>query len=112
MKSMNRISRRVMNQAAMVAGAALIALASAASPILAQSAAVVVPPPPVASARTVNHLIADGVGADGKVKLTVNKTIVLTTTQPYKQVSVGQPDIADVNMISPNNILVTAKKSG
>jgi pilus assembly protein CpaC len=57
-------------------------------------------------------LIADGIGADGKVRLTVNKTVVLTTTQPYKQVSVGQPDVADVNMINPTSILVTAKKAG
>src|SRR6185312_11417288 len=62
--------------------------------------------------KPANHLIADGVGDDGRVHLTVNKTVVLTTTQPYKQVSVGQPDIADVNMISPTNILVTAKKTG
>ncbi len=116
MKMMNRISRRMMNKAVTVAGAAcLTLLTTAANPTMAQVAPPPVAPAPqpaMATTKTTNHLIADGVGDDGRVRLTVNKTVVLTTTQPYKQVSVGQPDIADVNMISPTNILVTAKKTG
>src|SRR5215207_41109 len=52
-----------------------------------------------ATTRPANRIVADGVGQDGKVRLMVNKTTVITTTQPFKQVSVGQPDIADVNVI-------------
>jgi pilus assembly protein CpaC len=59
-----------------------------------------------------NRLVADGVGADGKVRVMVNKTTVLTTTQPVKQVSVGNPEVADVSAIGPNNVLVTAKRQG
>lgn len=57
-------------------------------------------------------IVADGVGRDGMLKLTVNKTALVKTNAPYKRVSVGQPDIADVNPIGPGNILVTAKKAG
>src|SRR5687767_7137637 len=109
MKMMNRISRRMLGKAVTIGGAALLALVTAAAPALGQNAP---SGPPAAATTRPNQLIAEGVGNDGKVRLTVNKTVVLTTTQPYKQVSVGQPDVADVNMINPNSILVTAKKTG
>ena len=112
MKMMNRISRRMMNKAVTVAGAACLTLLTAAADPTSAQVASPATQPAMATTRPANHLIADGVGDDGRVHMTVNKTVVLTTTQPYKQVSVGQPDIADVNMISPNSILVTAKKTG
>src|SRR3954464_11402392 len=56
-------------------------------------------------------LITDGL-EDGKVALVMNKSTVLATRTAYKRVSVGAPDVADVNPIGPNNILVTAKKPG
>jgi pilus assembly protein CpaC len=59
-----------------------------------------------------NGMIADGVAADGRLKLTVNKSTVITTTVPVKRVNVAQPDVADFNLIGPRNILVTAKKMG
>ena len=65
-----------------------------------------------ATAPAANRLVADGVGADGKVRVMVNKTTVITTTQPVKQVSVGNPEVADVSVIGPNNVLVTAKRQG
>jgi pilus assembly protein CpaC len=105
----NRISRGMLNKAAIFAGAALLALVTAAAPVYGQATPAATP---AATTRPANALIAEGVGADGKVRLTVNKTIVLTTTKPYKQVSVGQADVADVNLINPNSILVTAKKTG
>src|SRR5258706_15397011 len=99
MKMMNRITRRMLNKAVTMTGAAFLTLlTTAAVPSMAQSAT----PASQPSAASANRLIAEGVGQDGRVRLTVNKSIVLTTTKPYKQVSVGQPDIADVNMISPN----------
>ena len=57
-------------------------------------------------------LVQDGTNADGQLRLAINKSAVITTRVPYKQVSVGQPEIADVNTIGPQNILVTAKKAG
>src|SRR5687768_3927921 len=42
-----------------------------------------------------NTMINDGLSKDGAIRITVNKTTVVTTTRPYKQVSIGQPEIAD-----------------
>ncbi|HVT91135.1 MAG TPA: type II and III secretion system protein family protein [Tepidisphaeraceae bacterium] len=64
------------------------------------------------SSNAQGAIVSDGVDGTGRIKLTVNKTAVITTKVPYKRVSVGQADIADVNPIGPGNILVTAKKIG
>jgi pilus assembly protein CpaC len=58
------------------------------------------------------RLVESGIGANGKLELTLNKTAVISTRTPYKRVSVGQPEIADVNPIAPTSLLVTAKKAG
>lgn len=58
------------------------------------------------------RVVADGTAADGKIVLPVNRTTVLTTKSKYKQVSVGQPDIAEVTPLGPNTVLVTARKPG
>lgn len=79
--------------------------------LLCGAAAAQVEPAP-AQGRTTGNLIQDGLSDDGQLRLTVNKSVVVTTRAAYKQVSIGQPDIADVNMIGPNNILVTAKSAG
>jgi pilus assembly protein CpaC len=116
---MNRLSRRMMQKLIGVAGAAAVGLSTlvttpalADAPDRAGAAPATRPAGASASSARANRLIADGVTDDGKINLTVNKTLVITTTQPYKQVSVGQADIADVNLISPTTILVTAKKQG
>ena len=118
----NRIARRSIYKAVAVTGAALLTMAAVATPAWADgtpvnvaeagAAAAATTQPAAAPAVRGNKLIADGVDQNGRVSLTVNKTMVITTTQPYKQLSVGSPDIADVNPIGPNNILVTAKKTG
>jgi len=59
-----------------------------------------------------NRLVAEGVGPDGRIRLMVNKTSVITTTQPFKQVSIGNADVADVTVMGPNNVMLTAKKQG
>src|SRR4029078_12739458 len=52
---------------------------------------------PTASSRTrattgpAGGMNNDSLSNDGAVRLTVNKTMVVTTTRPYKQVSIGQP---------------------
>ncbi len=56
--------------------------------------------------------ITDGVGADGKIKLVVNRSVVLNTKSPYKRVNVAATDIADVNPISASSMVVTSKKPG
>lgn len=57
-------------------------------------------------------LISEGLDAAGGVHLKANRTSVVTTSRPYKRVSVGQPDVIDFNAIAPTSILVTAKKPG
>lgn len=47
-----------------------------------------------------------------QLKLLINKSSVLETRTPYKRVSVGQPDIADVNVLGPGRLLVTGKRAG
>src|SRR5262245_56102840 len=54
-------------------------------------------------------LVVSGLDADGKIRLIVNRTTLLTTRTPVTRVSVGQQEIADVNPIGGNTILVTAK---
>jgi pilus assembly protein CpaC len=87
-------------------GRVVVAVVAGAMSVLALTNAA------TAQNRPAGAIVADGTSADGKLKLTVNKTAVVTTKVPYKRVSVGQPDIADVNPIGPGNILVTAKKIG
>jgi pilus assembly protein CpaC len=48
----------------------------------------------------------------GRLMLTMNKSGVLTTRAPYKRISVGSPDVADVNTIGPTSVLVNAKQVG
>src|SRR5438874_539148 len=62
-------------------------------------------------AFSIARLITDGLD-DGKLAMVMNKSTVLSTRMAYKRVSVGAPEIADVNPIGANNILVTAKKPG
>lgn len=62
--------------------------------------------------ETAGTLIADGTTESGKLELGVNRTAVLTTRNPYKRLSVGSPEIADVTPVGPTSVLVTAKKAG
>src|SRR4029077_20315537 len=57
-------------------------------------------------------IVVGGLDPDGRIKLVVNKTTLLTTRARVMRVSVGQQDTADVNPISGTTILVTAKKPG
>jgi pilus assembly protein CpaC len=110
MIQMNRITRRTLRSLVVAVSAGALAIAFSANPVLGQQRPAA---PTTAPASTPpNRLVADGLGNDGKVRLMVNKTTMLTTTQPYKQVSVGNADVADVTMLSPTNILITAKKPG
>jgi pilus assembly protein CpaC len=94
----SRASRKLV-----VMAGGLLSLLAASGPAAAQYAA---------APTTAPAIVADGAVKDGRLKLTANKTAVVNTRVPYKRVSVGQPDIADVNAIGPGTILVTAKKAG
>jgi len=54
----------------------------------------------------------DSAGGSGKISLSVNKSAVIRTIRNIDRVSVGNPDIADVNVIASNSVLLTAKKTG
>ena len=56
--------------------------------------------------------ISEGVSADGKLKLVVNRSQMITTRTPIKRMNISQPEVADVNPLSANTVLVTAKKPG
>jgi pilus assembly protein CpaC len=76
-------------------------------------AASAAPAPTTARSVASSPLITGGIDEKvGNVRLLVNKSVTLTTSRPYKRISVGQPDIAEVNGIGPTRILVTAKKAG
>ena len=69
--------------------------------------------PPPATAPAADGLILSGVDpATGAVRLIINKSTTLVTSRPYKLISVGNEEIADVNSIGPQRILVTARKAG
>ena len=57
-------------------------------------------------------MIADGVGADNTLRLTPGKSSVINLKHMFSRVSIGTPDIADYNKISPSSLLITAKKAG
>jgi pilus assembly protein CpaC len=57
-------------------------------------------------------LVASGTSADGRVSLVVNRSTTLATKVAVAQVSVGNPEVADVNVVGPRTVLVTAKKPG
>jgi pilus assembly protein CpaC len=111
MENKNTTRRRTLRGVFLAAGAGLIALGIFITPSasLAQAVAAAAPTTMPANAT---KLVAEGVGADGKIHLAVNKTVQIVTTQPYKTVSIGSSDIADVNPVGANTLIVTAKKMG
>ena len=56
--------------------------------------------------------ILETASKDGTVRLLSNRSTVLKTRVPYKSVSIAQPDVADVSLVGPQDILLTAKKPG
>jgi len=99
-KNVNGFSMRQTIAKAVLAGS--IGLFGLVAPVAAQSTT-----KPAGSSY-----VTDGVGADGKIHLVVNRSQVLTTKTPYKRLNVSQPDIADVTPIGLSSFLVTTKKPG
>ena len=82
----------------------------APAPIPAPTPAPAARPP--ATKRGGTAAIARDLPEGGSLDLMANKSIVLKTRVPYKNVSISQPDIADVSLVGPRDILLTAKKAG
>lgn len=59
-----------------------------------------------------DELIAEGLGATGDLSVMRGKTQVLRVAQPVTEVSVGNPDVADINLLSPTRLLVTGRAPG
>lgn len=56
--------------------------------------------------------IARDLPPGGVITLMANKSTVVKTRVPYKSVSISQPEIADVSLVGPTDLLLTAKKPG
>jgi pilus assembly protein CpaC len=67
-------------------------------------------PPP--ATQPADSMISEGFNGSGPLKLTVNKSLVLHTKMLLRRVSVAQPDIADVNLVGPTEMLVLGRKPG
>ncbi|HEX8521738.1 MAG TPA: type II and III secretion system protein family protein [Tepidisphaeraceae bacterium] len=80
--------------------------------VSAQTAPTTRPRGGAAAANSGQPIVTGGLGEANDIKLLVNKSVVLTTSRPYRRLSVGQPDIFEANAIGPTKILVTAKKAG
>ena len=116
MIQINRNHRRTLGKLSLAIGLGASALLMLATPAAGQAPEPSGTTTNVASAapttQRANQLEAEGVGADGTVRLMVNKTSVITTRAPFKQVSIGNPEVADVTIMGPNNVLITAKRQG
>lgn len=84
-------------------------LAGLLAALLCSAAAADAPP---LTTQPSESMVAEGLNAQGTLKLTVNKSVVLHTKGLLRRVSVASPDIADVNLVGPQEMLVLAKKAG
>ena len=110
---MNKQTHNILKQACRWAVAATVAA-------LVPAASGAEPATPVATTANVGFtpasspvgLVTSGVDSDGKVAMAVNKTTIVSTKNNIKTISAGQPDIVDAVLVSPNTLLLTAKKPG
>lgn len=65
---------------------------------------------PAAGATT--RIITPGIVNGGRINLAANKSVVVTTTVPYKRVNIAQSEVVDFNTIGDKTILLTAKRAG
>ena len=81
--------------------------------VCAHSASAQTAPAPADAADEAAPLVVSGVDPQtGNIRMLVNKNVTITTSRPYKRISVAQPDIADVTSISPTRLLVRGIKGG
>jgi pilus assembly protein CpaC len=67
---------------------------------------------PAGTKTVVGDLIESGTDANGEIRLLVNRSKVITTSRPYKRLSVAQSELAAVNPLNPTSFLLTAKQAG
>ena len=108
------------NVAAAVTATARVARAqeapapAAAAPVGPASAAPAPAPEPanVPAKAQAPGMIENGLDENGRISLTVNRTVVVTTRRPVTDVSMSANEVADVQVVSANTVLITAKKAG
>ncbi|MEM6312690.1 MAG: pilus assembly protein N-terminal domain-containing protein, partial [Planctomycetota bacterium] len=61
---------------------------------------------------TTDTFVREGLSERGDVRMSVAGSQVITTNRPFTRVSVGSPDIAEVNPLGVDSLLVTAKEPG
>lgn len=64
------------------------------------------------SPSATGKIVVTGLNPNGGLTLAVNRTGEIKTSTPVKRVSVGQPEVADIQAFADNLLLVTAKKAG
>jgi len=64
------------------------------------------------AANSGGKFVTSGLDDQGAIRLTTNKSTIVTTSRPRQSLAIGEPTIADVNAISPTRLLVTGKKAG
>lgn len=108
-----------------LAGIALSMALTCAVPAAAREAETAAAAPPTTTPETpaatdatastrpeTDGVVVLGLDAEGKLRLMVNTSQVLSTRLPYKTISIANPEIADFNRVDDTVILVTAKKPG
>lgn len=79
----------------------------------APPASAAAPTPAANTSGNKGPLVTGGIDEkSGSLRLLVNKSATITTSRPYKRVSINQPDIAEANLIGPMRILIDGKKAG
>lgn len=62
--------------------------------------------------RPADQLVSSGLAPSGRLSVDRGKTQVLQLSQPVTEVSVGDPSVADINLLSPTRLLVTGRAAG
>ncbi len=106
----NRHLGRLARRAAMAVAAGVLAL-QVAAPAAAQQAPTALASPG-GTAPTGNVLSLDTSAQAGEMALPVNKSQVLRVDRPFRDIMVGNPEVADVLPISDRSIYVLGKQIG
>ncbi|MEM8873466.1 MAG: pilus assembly protein N-terminal domain-containing protein [Planctomycetota bacterium] len=83
------------------------------APIKVAEATEEIEPAPLADIDgATDSFVREGLSERGDVRMPVAGSQVITTNRPFTRVSVGSPDIAEVNPLGVDSLLVTAKATG
>src|ERR1051326_8145111 len=106
MEQLNHSIRRGCAKLAIALGILLLAVATAQARQGGPETA------PSSDARKADSLVSQGLDENGQISLRVNKSRVINTKTRTVTVGIGQPDIVSANVVSPTEIILTAKKPG